>query len=43
VPRAELPTAPTAPIPPPDRGTRCCGDEHVIKFTDTAADVYAYR
>jgi hypothetical protein len=43
VPRAELPTAPTAADPATETVERAAahGDEHVIKFTDTAADVYA--
>jgi hypothetical protein len=42
VPRKELPRAPTAEDPVADVVQRCAehGDEHVIKFTDTASEVY---
>jgi hypothetical protein len=43
VPRAELPTAPTATDPAAEAVERAAahGDEHVLKFTDTAAEVFA--
>jgi hypothetical protein len=41
-PREELPNAPDGPDAVPDMVDRAAahGDEHVIKFTDTAAEVY---